>query len=213
VLDLPWFASFGRLVATKEWLVRHIPEASASLIATVLLFVLPVEWDLKQSRVRFTLTWSDAVRIDWGTILLFGAGISLGGLMFDTGVAKALGDTLTAQLGLSSLWTLTALSIALAIVLSEATSNTAAATMMVPTVVALARTTGVDPLPPALGACIGASFGFMLPVSTAPNAIVYGSGLVSIPSMIRAGVLFDVLGFGIIFVGLRVLYPLLELAK
>jgi sodium-dependent dicarboxylate transporter 2/3/5 len=67
-------------------------------------------------------------------------------------------------------------------------------------------------VPPALGAVLGASYGFMLPVSTPPNAIVYGSGLVPIPKMIRAGALFDVLGFFIIWGGLRVLCPLLGLA-
>jgi sodium-dependent dicarboxylate transporter 2/3/5 len=67
----------------------------------------------------------------------------------------------------------------------------------------------VNPVPPALGACLGASFGFMLPVSTPPNAIVYGSGLVPIPKMIRAGMLFDLCGFAAIVLGLRVLCPLL----
>jgi sodium-dependent dicarboxylate transporter 2/3/5 len=77
--------------------------------------------------------------------------------------------------------------------------------------IALAQAAGVSPLPPALGACLGASFGFMLPVSTPPNAIAYGSGLVPIPRMMRAGIVFDVLGFLIILAGLRVLCPLLGL--
>jgi sodium-dependent dicarboxylate transporter 2/3/5 len=83
--------------------------------------------------------------------------------------------------------------------------------MVVPVAIALAQAAGVSPLPPALGAVLGASFGFMLPVSTPPNAIVYGSGLVPIPRMVRAGVLFDVLGFFVILGGLRVLCPLMGL--
>ncbi|MEW6325268.1 MAG: anion permease, partial [Nitrospirota bacterium] len=65
--------------------------------------------------------------------------------------------------------------------------------------------------PPALGACLGASYGFMLPISTPPNAIVYGSGLVPIRRMIRAGLLFDLAGFLVIWAGLRLLCPLLGL--
>ena len=83
--------------------------------------------------------------------------------------------------------------------------------MVVPVVIAICQGAGVDPLPPALGAVLGASYGFMLPVSTPPNAIVYGSGLVPLSRMMRAGILFDVIGFFIILGGLRVLYPILRL--
>jgi sodium-dependent dicarboxylate transporter 2/3/5 len=71
---------------------------------------------------------------------------------------------------------------------------------------------GVNPLPPAIGATLGASWGFMLPVSTPPNAIVYGSGMVPITKMIRAGFLFDVLGGLVLWLGLRLLLPLVGLA-
>jgi sodium-dependent dicarboxylate transporter 2/3/5 len=83
--------------------------------------------------------------------------------------------------------------------------------MVIPVVIAIAQGAGVSPLPPALGACLGASFGFMLPVSTPPNAIVYGSGLVPIGRMIRAGVLLDVIGLFVIWGALRILCPLLGL--
>lgn len=183
-------------------------EPVVALLAALLLFVLPV----RLRDAEFTLTWEDAVRIDWGTILLFGGGLALGTLMFETGVADAMGAVLTSQFGFSSMWGLTLAATALAIVLSEATSNTAAANMVIPVVIAVAQATGVNPVPPALGACLGASFDFMLPVSTPPNAIVYGTGLVPIPKMMRAGVLFDVFGLVIIWTGLRVLCPLLGLA-
>jgi len=97
------------------------------------------------------------------------------------------------------------------IVVSEATSNTAAASMVIPVVITLAQAAHVNPVPPALGACFGTSYGFMLPVSTPPNAIVYSSGLVPIAKMMKAGVLFDLLGFFIILASLRVLCPLLGL--
>ena len=71
---------------------------------------------------------------------------------------------------------------------------------------------GVNPVPPALGAIFGCSWGFMLPISTPPNAIVYGSGLVSITKMIRAGLLFDLMGGLVIWAVLRLLLPLVGLA-
>lgn len=81
--------------------------------------------------------------------------------------------------------------------------------MVIPVVIAIAQGMGVSPLPPALGACLGASFGFMLPVSTPPNAIVYGSGMVPILSMVRKGILFDVGGFFIIMAGLMLMCPIM----
>jgi sodium-dependent dicarboxylate transporter 2/3/5 len=182
----------------------RMPESVVALFAAILLFVLPT--DLR--RGQFTLNWPDAAKIDWGTILLFGGGLSLGTLMFETGVARALADGITQTLGATSLWGLTAASIAIGIVISEATSNTASANMILPVAIAMAQSAGVNPVPPALGACLGASYGFMLPVSTPPNAIAYGTGLVPITKMIRAGLIFDVAGFVVILAGLRVLCPL-----
>lgn len=184
---------------------ERLPEGVVALLAASLLFMLPT----RARKGEFTLNWQEATRIDWGTILLFGGGLSLGGLMFSTGVAEVMGKAITGLIGSNSLWGLTGVSIAMAIVMSEATSNTATANMIIPVVIAIAQAAHVNPVPPALGACLGASYGFMLPVSTAPNAIVYGTGLVPIPKMVRAGVLFDLCGFLIIWIGLRLLCPLL----
>lgn len=203
ILQLPWFAGswWGR------WIGMHLPESIVAIAAAILLFLLPVNL----SQWEFTLTWPEAVKIDWGTILLFGGGLALGSLMFKTGVAEAIGTALTGYLGVNSLWGLTGLSIMLAVAISEAASNTASANMIIPVVIAIAQAAGVSPLPPALGACLGASFGFMLPVSTPPNAIVYGSGLVPLPKMMRAGILLDIAGFVIIWGGLYVLHQMLGL--
>lgn len=175
--------------------------------SAILLFILPLD----MSKLKFTMTWERAVRIDWGTILLFGGGLCLGKLMFSTGLAEAFGKGLTGFTGASTLWGVTAISIIVAIIMSETTSNTASANMVIPVVIAVAQSIGVSPLPPALGACLGASFGFMMPVSTPPNAIVYGSGLVPILTMVKRGIIFDIGGFFIIMAGLRILCPLLGL--
>jgi sodium-dependent dicarboxylate transporter 2/3/5 len=207
---LPGFlAAFGLEESSVSWFLQNrMPEAVVAVVAAMLLFVLPVR--LREG--EFTLSWAEAVKIDWGTILLFGGGLTLGTLMFETGVAQAMGELFAAQLGASSLWGFTFTAIAIGIVMSETTSNTAAANMVIPVVIAIAQASGINPVPPALGAVFGASFGFMLPVSTPPNAIVYGSGLIPIPKMMRAGIVFDVLGLFIIWTGLRVMCPLLGLA-
>ncbi len=199
---------FGvRMTGAYKWFEVHLPESIVAIAAAVLLFMLPTNL----RRGEFTLTWPDAVKIDWGTILLFGGGIALGGLMFSTGVAKALGEGLTSRLGVQSLWMLTGLSSAIAIGRSEAASTTAAATLIRPVVIALRPGAGGSPVPPALGAWLGASDGFKVPVSTPPNAIVYGSGPNPLPRRIRAGSLFDCVGFAVIGAGLRVLGPALGL--
>jgi len=191
-----------------EFCESHLPEGVASLVAAVLLFILPVNWRER----RFTLNWSQALKIDWGTILLFGGGLSLGSLMFSTGLADVLGKQLIAFSGGDpSVWTITAVAIFLAIIVTEMTSNTASTTMLVPIMIAVAQGAGVSGIPPAIGVCLGSSMAFMMPVSTPSNAIVYGSGLVPIIAMIRAGVVLDALSFFVIFLGLYILCPLLGL--
>jgi solute carrier family 13 (sodium-dependent dicarboxylate transporter), member 2/3/5 len=151
------------------------------------LFCLPVRWRQRE----FTLTWNEARRIDWGTILLFGGGLALGDLMFSTGLAKWLGTGLASLTNAQTPFTLIVLFAITGVLLSDLTSNTASATMLTPVAIAVAQAAGVDPLQPALAACLGASMGFMLPVSTPPNAIVYGSGCVPLLKMVRHGIVLD----------------------
>jgi sodium-dependent dicarboxylate transporter 2/3/5 len=185
----------------------RLPEGGVAILAAALLFILPTD----RANGRFTLSWEEAAQIDWGTILLFGGGLALGNLMFETGLSRAIGEGFTTHFQIQSLWGITGVAILLGIIVSELTSNTASANMIVPVAMAIAVAAGVSPLPPALGATLGASYGFMLPISTPPNAIVYGSGLIPIGRMTRAGVFFDIIGFFIIWGGLRLLCPLLRL--
>jgi sodium-dependent dicarboxylate transporter 2/3/5 len=140
------------------------------------------------------MNWNDAAKIDWGTILLFGCGIALGILLADTGLAETLGTGIADALGFSSLLAVSAVSAIIAILISETTSNTASATIVVPIVIPIASAAGLDPLVPALAAVFGASFGFMMPVSTPQNAVVYGSGMIPITKMVRSGIVFDIIG-------------------
>jgi sodium-dependent dicarboxylate transporter 2/3/5 len=181
-----------------------LDEAVVAVLAAAVLFVWPVG-------ERRALTWEEGRRIDWGTLLLFGGGLALGKMMFDTGLAAVVGRAGLRLTGVESLWGLTALAIATAILLTEVTSNTAAVNMLAPLTLAVARDLGVPVVPPVLGVCFGASMAFMLPISTPPNAIVYGTGLVPLPFMLRVGVLLDALSFFVILGTLRVLCPLLGL--
>ncbi len=184
-------------------LARSVPESVAAMIGALLLFLLPIDWTGR----RFTLTWDQALKIDWGVILLFGGGLAMGELAFSTGLAEAMGKGITAWLPSQTTVALTMLFTGAAIVLSETTSNTAAANMIIPIAIAVAKAAGVSPLEPALGATLGASMGFMMPVSTPPNAIVYSSGFIPITSMMKYGVLLDVAGFFIIVASVLLLGP------
>jgi len=196
---------FGSDAECCKWWEAHIPEGLAAIIGAIILFIMPLDWKDKKG----TITWKQAVDIAWGTILLFGGGLSLGSLMFSTGLAENIGKGILNLTGANSLFAITAISIILAIITSELTSNTASANMVIPIMISLSIAAKINPLIPALGACLGASYGFMLPVSTPPNAIIYGSGYVPITRMIRAGIIFDFLGFLIILAGIFLLLPLL----
>jgi sodium-dependent dicarboxylate transporter 2/3/5 len=108
-----------------------------------------------------------------------------------------------------SSFALTLLFTGAAIIISEAASNTASANMIVPIAIAVSQAAGVRPIEPVLGATLGASMGFMMPVSTAPNAIVYSSGYVPIGQMMRQGVLLDIAAFFIIVATVTLLGPIL----
>jgi sodium-dependent dicarboxylate transporter 2/3/5 len=207
---IPGFLSvfWGSSAPQGQWYGRHLPEAVAALIGATLLFILPVNWKKRD----FTISWRQALNIDWGTLLLFGGGLSLGSLMFSTRLADHVGQALLRLSGAESLWGITFAAIFIAILASETTTNTAAANMVVPVIISLSMAAGINPVPPALGAVLGCSWGFMLPVSTPPNAIVYSSGMVPIVKMIRAGILFDMAGGVLIWAGLRLLLPLVGLA-
>ena len=168
----------------------RLNEGVAAVIGAALLFILPVNWSKQQA----TMTWKDAGQIDWGTILLFGTGIIFGAMLSATGLAETIGESAADTLGITSVFALTAFAVVLAIIISETTSNTASAAVVVPIIIPLAVATGVDPFVPALAATFAASLGFMLPVSTPQNAIVYGTGCVPMTRMIRSGIAFDIIG-------------------
>lgn len=191
-----------------ELISDRLDEGVVAVMGASLLFLLPTDW----GRREFTLTWTEASRIDWGTIVLFGTGIIFGTLLESSGLAETIGGGAASALGIGSTVGLTVFAVLLAIVVSETTSNTASASVVVPIIIPLAIAAGVNPLIPALAATFAASFGFMLPVSTPQNAIVYGSGAVPINKMVRSGVSFDVAGAILILVLLPLMIGIIGLS-
>lgn len=182
--------------------LEQLPEAIPALIGTVLLFILPAD------EGKPTLSWKEAQQIDWGTILLFAGGLTLGEAIFQTGLAKCISELITklpfagTQLGLTVWGTL------IAIGLTELVSNTAAANILAPIVLATAKGAQIPPTLPVLGTVVGCSYAFMLPISTPPNAIVYASGLVPIKQMMLWGFIFDVIGFIVTVLALSLWAPI-----
>ena len=169
----------------------HFPEAIAAMVGGLLMFLLPV--NLKKGEM--TMSWKEGVSgIDWGTLLLFGGGLSIGGMTFSTGLSQFIGESLTNALGgQPSEYLFLTLFAVTALLLSELTSNTAVANLMGPIAIATAVSLGFSPLPVCVVMALCTSLAFMLPVSTPPNAIVYASGYIPITKMIKAGVLLDII--------------------
>jgi sodium-dependent dicarboxylate transporter 2/3/5 len=204
----PGVLALAAPAAAQRAFVRCFPEEVTAMLAPVLLFLLPVDFGRRQ----LTLDAGDFQKIDWGTLLLFGAALALGGLMFRTGLADAVGRAAFDRLGTRDLWALTAVAIAAGILVSEFTSNTATASALLPVVHGLCVEARVEPLLPLLGVTFGASFGSSLPVSTPPNAIVYGTGLTPVRRMIWAGLGLDAVAGVVIWAVLRVAWEWLHWA-
>jgi solute carrier family 13 (sodium-dependent dicarboxylate transporter), member 2/3/5 len=185
-------------------LSARMPEGVAALIGALLLFVLP------GGEGRRAIRWEEAVQIEWGVVLLYGGGFALGALSFSTGLAEAMGRGLTGLVPLRGELGLLVASVVVAVLVSETTSNTASANMVVPVVISVARAAGMDPLAPAIGATMAASLGFMLPVSTPCNAIVYGSGRIPLLRMVRYGLILDLIGMVVIIGMVSLLAPLVR---
>lgn len=172
-------------------LTERMPESLVALSGAILLFILPA----RTRPYAPVLSWRQTAGIDWGTILLFGGGLSLGGLVISTGLGARVGAALLGATGVETRAGLIVLAVGSGIVLTELMSNTAAANVIVPVIYAMALQMSVDPFAPVIAATLGANMGYMLPISTPPNAIAYGTGLISVPQMARRGVLLDAIAF------------------
>ena len=169
-------------------LASNLSDPGIAIFGALLLFAVPVDW----KKGTFAIAWDDTARLPWGVLLLFGGGLSLAQATKDTGLAEAIGGGLSALGGWPPVL-VTFSAVALIILLTELTSNTATAAAFLPVLAALAAAVGRVPMELLVPATLAASCAFMLPVATPPNAIVYGSGELTVPQMARAGVWLNVI--------------------
>jgi solute carrier family 13 (sodium-dependent dicarboxylate transporter), member 2/3/5 len=174
---------------TRPLLVSYIPgisDAGIAIFGVVLLFVCPV--NIRTG--RFLLSWKSASMLPWGILLLFGGGLTLASAIQRTGLAGWIGGHLTIMNALPLVFVILVVT-GVVIFLTELTSNTATAAAFLPVMGTLAIGMDQDPLMFTIPAALSASCAFMLPVATPPNAIVYGSGIMSISHMLKAGMLLN----------------------
>lgn len=165
----------------------QLTDAGIAVACALALFLLPLDW----RRGQFVLHWSDLKELPWGVLILFGGGLSLAGAVADSGLSLWFGEQLT---GLES-WSLPLLTfmvVGVVILLTELSSNMATTAILLPLIAALAIANGYDPMLLVAPATVAASCAFMLPVATPPNAIVFGSGRLTIPQMSRAGIWINI---------------------
>jgi sodium-dependent dicarboxylate transporter 2/3/5 len=174
-------------------LLEGLTDSGVAVIGALLLFFIPSG----RGRAEKLIDWHTAERIPWGIAILFGGGLSLAAGMEATGLAHWIGDWIAGLEGVSA-FGLVAVLVVVTILISELASNVATLTSMLPVVAAVASATNAPLQPLAFPVAIAASFAFMLPVATAPNAIAYSSGLVSLKRMLAVGFALNIAAAAII---------------
>ena len=196
--------AFGSTSPALKMYNQLFPESVAAMAGALLLFLMPVDFKTR----RFTLSWKEAMDgIEWGTLILFGGGLAMGGMMYTTGLSQWVGKLIVSAMGGEpSQVGMVAIFSVMALLLSELTSHTAATNMIGPLAITAAVSAGISPIPVSVGIALSASLGFMLPVSTPPNAIVYASGYIPIMKMIHTGGIIDVVGIACVTIPLVIYF-------
>ncbi len=175
--------------------LEGLSDAGIVMAAALLLFVIP-SGSVGGGPL---LQWPDVSRLPWGVLILFGGGLSLAAQVSGSGLALWLGEGLSG-LGSMGLIVIVLAAAGLVVFLTELTSNLATAATFLPVVAAIALQSGIDPLVLCVPVTLAASCAFMLPVATPPNAIVYSSGVLRIPDMVRAGFVMNLIALGLLTV-------------
>jgi sodium-dependent dicarboxylate transporter 2/3/5 len=189
---LAWITRGEPFGGWSSWLgLPQANDASVALLAVVVMFLVP---DGKGQRL---LTWERASTIPWGVLLLFSGGICLAQGFVNSGLSELMGQWLSGMTSIPvfALILIICLTVSL---MTETTSNTASTTLLMPVLAAAALAAGIKPELIMVPAAMSASCAFMLPVATAPNSVVFGSGLITIARMAREGIWLNLLGAAII---------------
>ncbi len=185
LLVLSWLT---RPLLTKVDALDGLSDPGIAMIAAITLFFIPGGGKRSSPLMR----WKDAADVPWGILLLFGGGLTLASSVSRTGLAAWLGDKL-AGFDLTTLGLLVLVVTTVVVFLTELTSNTATTAAFLPVVAAVAIEAGYPPIALAAPVAMAASCAFMLPVATPPNAVVYGSGMLKIQDMVRAGLWLNII--------------------
>lgn len=204
VLALTAFAWISRPYLAAWLGLSGLSDAGIAVTAALALFVLPAD----KSFSRPLLIWDEVQSIRWDVLILFGGGLALADAIRATGLAGWIGAG-AAQLSNMPVVALILIMMVLIVYLGELASNTAMAAVFLPVAASAAAGFGAEPLSILLPVALAASLGFMLPVATPPNAIVYGSGAVSAQDMLRAGAILDVVSIVVVFILATTLGPII----
>ena len=189
---LAWMTRGEPFGGWKTWLgVPGANDASVALISVVIMFLIP------NGKGGKLLDWDTASKIPWGMLILFGGGIAIAKAFVASGLSSALGDVLSGIATWHIVFMLGVLCFAITF-LTELTSNTATTTLMMPILAAAAIAADIEPALLMVPAAMSASCAFMLPVATAPNVVVYSTGVFRIKTMAREGVVLNMIGVFII---------------
>ena len=183
---------------------KYITDSTIAMGGAILLFIIPS--DIR--KLEFLLDWKTAVKIPWDILILFGGGFALAQGFYDSGLTQTIAEKLNLLQGSNIILVIISIT-AVVIMLTEITSNTATASMFLPIIAALAIAMHVHPYGLMAAVAIAASFAFMLPVATPPNAIVFSSRFISIQQMAKTGVWINIIG--LIMITLFVLLYLPEI--
>ena len=175
-------------------------DASVAFLAVIVLFVL------RDNEGTPLITWQEAARIPWGVLLLFAGGICLASAFVASGLSAVVGEALVILTTLPTYLMLLLICLAVTF-MTEATSNTATTALLMPILAAAAIAAGVEPAMLMVPAAMSASCAFMLPVATAPNAVIYGTDRIGISTMFREGLLLNLVGAFVVSAGLWWLLP------
>jgi solute carrier family 13 (sodium-dependent dicarboxylate transporter), member 2/3/5 len=200
IVALSWLVREPKVIGsyTIPGLTQIVPgltDAGIAVIGAIFLFILPGRAPDTPSRPL--ITWREAKTIPWDVLLLFGGGLSLAAAMDSSGLATRIGEWMAGLQGLPLPVVLVGVSVA-TVIISELASNAATAAMGMPIAVSLAAALGQPPLLLMLLVGLSASAGYALPMATPPNAIVFGSGELTVRDMARAGLLLDFIGIAVI---------------
>ena len=185
---LAWITLREPFGGWSSWLgVPSANYAAVALTAVIIMFVVP------NGKGGKLLDWDSASNIHWGVLLLFAGGIAIAKAFAITGISSAIGESLSSVTRLSVIVIIAAVALAVTF-LTEITSNTATTALLMPILAAASLGAGFEPALLMLPAALSASCAFMLPVATAPNAIVFGTGRVTVEQMVREGLILNLIG-------------------